>query len=61
MQYFSKFEIIRFDFRRGARHGIKMNGKLQRLQEQEEQILSLPSEKKEKKKTKHKSTDEINE
>ncbi|CAF1127100.1 unnamed protein product [Adineta ricciae] len=46
---------------KGARHGIKMNGKLQRLQEQEEQILSLPSEKKEKKKKKHKLTDEINE
>jgi len=27
---------------KGARHGIKMNGKLQRLQEQEERVLSSP-------------------
>jgi hypothetical protein len=30
-------------FSRGARHGIKMNGKLQRLQEQEDRVLSSPS------------------
>ncbi len=44
----------RFDFclSRGARHGIKMNGKLQRLQEQEERVLSGIVEKKKKKKTK---------
>ncbi|UJR37310.1 hypothetical protein I4U23_030018 [Adineta vaga] len=47
---------------KGARHGIKMNGKLQRLQEQEEQqqqILLPFSEKKKKKK--RKSIEEINE
>jgi hypothetical protein len=37
---------------KGARHGIKMNGKLQRLQEQEERFLSVIVEKKKKKKTK---------
>ena len=31
-------------FCRGARHGIHMNGKLQRLQEQEERTFSFSSE-----------------
>jgi len=51
---------------KGARHGIKMNGKLQRLQEQEERVLSSPSsnlfeqivEKKKKKKRKSIEIDE---
>lgn len=52
---------------RGARHGIRMNGKLQRIQEQEERIVSSSSsenlleqnlEKKKKKKRKTNDTDE---
>jgi len=47
---------------KGARHGIKMNGKLQRLQEQEDRVLSSPSlnsvEKKKKKKRKSIEIDE---
>jgi len=37
-----KFEIKFLFLSRGARHGIKMNGKLQRLQEQEDRILLTP-------------------
>lgn len=57
-----------FILSRGARHGIKMNGKLQRLQEQEARIVSSSSsensveqkivEKKKKKKRKSIDTNE---
>lgn len=59
----SLFFSYRLNLCRGARHGIKMNGKLQRLQEQEEQRSSspdpsvVPDVEKKKKKKKHKSVD----
>ena len=59
----SFFFSYRLNFCRGARHGIKMNGKLQRLQEQEEQRSNspdpsvVPDVEKKKKKKKHKSVD----
>ncbi len=46
---------------RGARHGIKMNGKLQRLQEQEDRVLPSPSLNSVEKKKKKKKSFEIDE
>ncbi len=52
MNFLTKIERLNYCLSRGARHGIKMNGKLQRLQEQEERVSPSVEEIVEKKKKK---------